>query len=161
MVSCDLALFLYEGSELDPGTVVEYMIAKTADIPTVILRTDFRGAGDQGGTGDNWNLMSSFWPRSISVKVDAMLGYKAGLAKVGARPGEGALAGEILVEEVASQVVAAFEQVLRLEPRLPPELRDSVYKWLGLMPGFRDGMDEGNVLDMQRRCADKVDKGLL
>lgn len=43
LLSCDLALFTYDGAELDSGTVVEYMIAKFADIPSVILRSDFRG----------------------------------------------------------------------------------------------------------------------
>ena len=39
LLSCDLALFTYDGAELDAGTVVEYMIAKVADIPSVIVRT--------------------------------------------------------------------------------------------------------------------------
>lgn len=34
------------------------MIAKIADIPSVILRTDSRNAGDQRGT--LWNLMAAF-----------------------------------------------------------------------------------------------------
>jgi nucleoside 2-deoxyribosyltransferase len=70
LLSCDLALFTYDGSELDAGTVVEYMVAKMADVPAVILRTDFRGAGDQAGKGDSWNLMSSNWPRSVGERVD-------------------------------------------------------------------------------------------
>ncbi|KAF2163610.1 hypothetical protein M409DRAFT_68505 [Zasmidium cellare ATCC 36951] len=62
LLSCDLALFTYDGAELDSGTVVEFMIAKFADIPSVILRTDFRGGGDQkseDSPGQPWNLMSS------------------------------------------------------------------------------------------------------
>jgi hypothetical protein len=35
-------LFLYNGTELDSGTVVEFMFSKFADIPSVIVRTDFR-----------------------------------------------------------------------------------------------------------------------
>ena len=48
LLSCDLALFNYDGCELDSGTVVEFMFAKFADIPSVLLRTDFRAGGDSG-----------------------------------------------------------------------------------------------------------------
>jgi nucleoside 2-deoxyribosyltransferase len=59
LLNCDLALFNYDGTELDSGTVIEFMIAKFADIPAVILRSDIRRSGD----GPNpWNLMSSFFP---------------------------------------------------------------------------------------------------
>lgn len=43
LLSCDAALFNYDGTELDSGTVVEYMFAKFADKPAVLLRTDFSG----------------------------------------------------------------------------------------------------------------------
>jgi len=52
LIQCDLALFHFDGPELDSGTVVEFMYAKFADIPAVILRTDFREGGDQAGAGD-------------------------------------------------------------------------------------------------------------
>jgi nucleoside 2-deoxyribosyltransferase len=51
LLECDLALFNFDGPELDSGTVVEFMFAKFADIPCVILRSDFRAAGDQGFDG--------------------------------------------------------------------------------------------------------------
>ena len=47
LLECDLALFNFDGPELDSGTVVEFMFAKFADIPCVVLRSDFRAAGDQ------------------------------------------------------------------------------------------------------------------
>ena len=46
LMACDLALFNFDGTELDSGTVVEFMFAKFADIPCVILRSDLRKAGD-------------------------------------------------------------------------------------------------------------------
>ena len=46
LIQCDLAVFHSDGSELDSGTGVEFMFAKFADIPSLILRTDFRGGGD-------------------------------------------------------------------------------------------------------------------
>src|SRR5690242_18937369 len=43
----DVALFNFDGTELDAGTVVEFMVAKMVDMPCVLLRTDFRSSGDQ------------------------------------------------------------------------------------------------------------------
>src|SRR5262245_39227269 len=40
LVGCDLALLNFDGSDLDSGTVVEFMFAKFADVPAVLLRTD-------------------------------------------------------------------------------------------------------------------------
>lgn len=183
LLGCDLALFTYDGAELDSGTVVEYMVAKFADIPTVILRTDFRKAGDQSsgdaGSADPWNLMSSFWPRTRRVVVDAMMGYKTGLARAieqrNIKPdhvenvtsldmggGPAAMkAGEMLLEETARQVVKAFEEVLALPARLPKELRPHVYEWIGLMPGFKVGDDKMEVTAMLELLKRKEQKGLL
>ena len=160
LLSCDLALFTYDGSELDSGTVVEYMVAKFADIPSVILRTDFRGAGDQGSTGgeaaagatstadtpDAWNLMSSFWPRTKVVRVDSMGGYKSNLAAVLSKSallrgtgGGNSKASSQLLEEVAEKCVRAMNEVVAMPSIIPKELRKPVYEWLQLMPGFKNG----------------------
>jgi nucleoside 2-deoxyribosyltransferase len=160
LLSSDLAMFTYDGAELDAGTVVEYMVAKMADIPTVILRTDFRGGGDQGKVGDAWNLMTSFWPRTVAVTVDAMVGYKTSLAKA-LSEGKESTAGEFMIEEVARKVVDGFEKAMKEPPRLPKELREGVYQWLALMPGFRDGGDEHNMEVLTKLCKEKQLKGLL
>ncbi|KIW88942.1 uncharacterized protein Z519_10426 [Cladophialophora bantiana CBS 173.52] len=162
LVSCDMAMFTYDGTELDAGTVVEYMVAKMADIPTVILRTDIRGGGDQKGTGDPWNLMSSNWPRTVGVAVDAMVGYKTSLQQ--AQSGQGSLGrtvGEYMIEQVAQKVVDAFEMVLKEPPRIPKELRESVYQWLALMPGFKNGGDQHNLEVFTKLCKEKQSRGLL
>lgn len=185
LLACDLALFTYDGAELDSGTVVEYMIAKFADIPTVILRTDFRKAGDQGeavygqGGGDPWNLMSSFWPRTKRVVVDAMMGYKTGLAKAleqknvssedvenvtsfDAGGGSAALqAGEMLLEETAKQVVTAMEEVIVTPSIMPKEARQHVYGWIGLLPNFKSGQPEAEVRTMLELLKSKEQKGLM
>src|SRR3954471_3430567 len=62
LIACDLALFNYDGPDLDSGTVVEFMYAKFADIPSVLLRSDIRNAGDF--RNEPWNLMSSYYPRT-------------------------------------------------------------------------------------------------
>jgi len=178
LLACDLALFTYDGAELDSGTVVEYMIAKFADIPTVILRTDFRKAGDQGeGGGDPWNLMSSFWPRTKRVVVDAMMGYKSGLAKaleqrnvsdienvtsfdVGGGPAA-LQAGEMLMEETARQVVAAMEEVIKTPSTIPKEAKEHVYGWIGLMPGFKGTKDSTEVKVMLDLLKSKEQRGLV
>ena len=68
VMACDLALFNFDGTDLDSGTVVEFMMAKVLDIPSVLLRSDFRASGDQEREGDDWNLMCSFYPRSKKVQ---------------------------------------------------------------------------------------------
>lgn len=161
LLSCDLAMFTYDGAELDAGTVVEFMVAKMADIPAVILRSDFRGAGDQGSTGDPWNLMSSSWPRTVGVSVDSMVEYKSALATSMGDSQAVINPGELMVDRVAQKVVDAFDKVLQEPPRMPKELRESVYRWLALMPGFRDGSNQQNVETFLGLCRQKQAKGLL
>ena len=60
LLACDLGIFHYDGPELDAGTVVEFMFAKFADIPSVLLRTDFRGSGEISIRGEPRNHMTSF-----------------------------------------------------------------------------------------------------
>lgn len=183
LLSCDLALFTYDGAELDSGTVVEYMMAKFADMPCVILRTDFRKAGDQqsgdGGTkGDPWNLMSSFWPRTEKVVVDSMMGYKNALARaldqhnvskpenvtsfdVGGGP-VALAAGEMLLDEVAREVVKAMENAINTPPTMPVEVREHVYEWLALMPLFKSMKGSAaEVKGMMDLLKSKQEKGML
>jgi nucleoside 2-deoxyribosyltransferase len=137
LLGCDLGVFNYDGPELDSGTVVEFMFAKFADIPAVLLRTDFRSAGDQMSGSDPWNLMSSFYPRTSTVVLDAMSIYQGGL-RTEMAPGESAsvAAAQLLMATVAAAVIAACEALLLLPAHLPPELRPPVERWLELMPGF-------------------------
>ena len=76
VMACDLGLFNFDGTDLDSGTVVEFMMAKMLDIPSVLLRSDFRASGDQEREGDDWNLMCSFYPRSRTVQFNAMAWYQ-------------------------------------------------------------------------------------
>ncbi len=45
VMTCDVALFNFDGTDLDSGTVVEYMFAKMLDIPSLIIRSDLRDSG--------------------------------------------------------------------------------------------------------------------
>jgi nucleoside 2-deoxyribosyltransferase len=77
LFECDLALFNFDGGDLDSGTVLEFTVAKALNKPAVLFRSDFRVAGDQLGGGDPWNLMCSGYPATESVTVNAMALYKA------------------------------------------------------------------------------------
>jgi nucleoside 2-deoxyribosyltransferase len=155
LLGCDAAVFQYDGLELDSGTVVEYLFAKFADLPAVLLRTDFRHAGDQRQGDDPWNLMTSFYPRTERVLLDGMGFYHESLREH-STPAQAAAAA---IQRVALEVCIALDKALALPPRLPRELGAAVYDWLALMPGF------GNVTGAREETAwlhrEKVAKGLL
>jgi nucleoside 2-deoxyribosyltransferase len=154
LLGANVALFHFDGSELDSGTVVEFMVAKFADIPAVLLRTDFRRAGDSHG--DAWNLMLSDYPRTRQVIVHAMELYHQ------QKHPELALenAAERATHETGRRVVAAFDEVSRMPPVLPGELRESVYRWLALFPGF--GLSPTEMEAKLRGILQaKTEKGLL
>ncbi len=146
LLECDLAVFNFDGPELDSGTVVEFMFAKFADIPCVVLRSDFRAAGDQPAGGDPWNLMVSFYPRSVSVPVHSMALYKKAhaAAKRAALDDVTRLAGQhssataqTMCDQIAALVVRGLDRAVKLPPAMPGHLREEVYQWLALMPGLR------------------------
>ncbi len=73
LIQCDAVVANFDGAELDSGTVVEFCIAKALDMPTVLLRTDFRNVGD----ADNipWNLMCAGWPRTEILWINSLAYY--------------------------------------------------------------------------------------
>lgn len=165
LLECDLGLFHFDGNELDSGTVVEFMVAKFADIPSVVLRTDFRAKGDQEDFP--WNLMASFYPRTEVLVLDAMGIYQKG---VGGGPvsdpleimesGVSQRRGAALLETVAEQVVELFDRLRDQPPCLPGGDAEAVYRWLALMPNFRSGSKTaGEIINAALRR--KVDRGLL
>jgi nucleoside 2-deoxyribosyltransferase len=131
LISADIALFNFDGSEIDSGTVVEFMVAKFADIPALLLRTDFRRGGDQGQ--DPWNLMLSFYPRTETCCLDSMALYKTALAQ-GLDP-VGAV--DSMLDQIAALVVPKLEALAQTKPILPPDLASPVHEWLVRFPGFR------------------------
>ena len=128
LLGADVALFHFDGPELDSGTVVEFIFAKFADIPAVLLRTDFRRGGDNHI--DPWNLMVSDWPRTEKVIIHAMDLYHTTRHKHEARQAEPA------VRKVARQVVKAFDSVAQQPAVLPMDLREAAYRWLSIAPRF-------------------------
>jgi nucleoside 2-deoxyribosyltransferase len=154
LLDCDLGLFNYDGPELDSGTVVEFMVAKFADLPSVLLRTDFRKGGDQqDGSGDAWNLMSSFYPRTRVIQVDSMAIYKGHFSQNPETPEPATLlerkesrhAGQRMIAQIAGDVIAALDAVLFMPPVLPKPLAEHVYHWLALMPGLAGSSEKAAI----------------
>lgn len=166
LLAADLALFNFDGPDLDSGTVVEFMAAKTADIPAVLLRTDLRNAGDH--RAEPWNLMASFFPRTVSVVVPGLFAYRAALTRR-RRKVDHALhlagqhssaAGQLVCDQVAAQCVRALERVVALEPVLPRHLREEIYQWLPAMCGLR-GKQKELRREFERHLERKVERDLL
>ncbi len=158
LIGCDLALFHFDGPELDSGTVVEFMIAKFLDIPAVIIRTDFRHAGDQEGDGDPWNLMCSFYPRTRVVRLNAMEEYHGVRSQAWQLP-------EVLqhwFERMAVAVVDNFDLVLRDPPLLPEDARQTqwLYGWVLRMAG--GGLNRLlSHVEVKELIAAKIGKGVI
>ena len=168
LIECDLALFSFDGGEIDSGTIAQYMIAKFADIPSVILRSDIRAGGDQG-RGDPWSSMMGFFPRMTKVIVDSLELYKTSMKRrrISAIDEIVRLAGQhssvdaqLMCEQVAQAVVRALDRVIVMKPQMPKHLREEVYNWLALMPGMK-GKEKELRKNFERVLKNKVDRDLL
>ncbi|HZZ19989.1 MAG TPA: nucleoside 2-deoxyribosyltransferase [Opitutaceae bacterium] len=165
LAGCDLALFSFDGPDLDSGTLAEFMIAKFADIPAVILRSDRRGAG---GRVPQWNPMANFYPRTAVLSIDGLGAYKAILKKRHRKLDEVIrLAGQHssadaqrMCDEIAAAVVRAFDRVREMPPVMPRHLREEIYNWLPLMPGLR-GKEKGLRREFENFLERKVQRDLL
>jgi nucleoside 2-deoxyribosyltransferase len=130
VVNCDLGLFHFDGPELDSGTVVEFMLAKMLDIPSVIVRTDFRSAGDAQSVP--WNLMAYGYPRTEVIVLDSMHAYQQGLRKEGLLASQAAQAA---IELIADKIITSFDQVLKQKPVIEQGTSQALYKWAQTFPG--------------------------
>ncbi len=102
VLEADAALFHFDGTELDSGTVTEYVAAKFADRPAVLIRTDIRRAGDS--EEDPWNLMLGHWPRTRQVVAPALSLYAS-------------CSGDLdqFNAALAEKIIAALDEVLATE----------------------------------------------
>lgn len=166
LVAADLALFNFDGPDLDSGTVVEFMFAKFADIPSVLLRTDIRGAGDYRDAP--WNIMASYFPRTTEVIAPSLFNYRGALVRRHRRSDQAvhlaaqhsSVAGQHVCDTVAQQCVRAFERVLALEPAMPRHLREEAYQWLALCAGLK-GKQKELRKEFERHLEQKVERDLL
>lgn len=155
VVACDLGLFHFDGTELDSGTVVEFMVAKMLDIPSVIVRTDFRAGGDS--RMDPWNLMVSGYPRTKILLADAIVRYQNELRTPGTTPVEAGLAA---TRSFATEIVQALDDVRSIKPVLTPSVRAHIYDWMRHFPGesFTKLLSTETT---QSLISSKVSRGLL
>jgi nucleoside 2-deoxyribosyltransferase len=167
LVACDLALLSFDGSDIDSGTVVEFMYAKFADVPTVLLRTDIRNGRDH--REEPWNLMASYFPRTASVIVPSLGNYRGALLRRQRRRLDPVLhlagqqssaAAQLVWEQVATQCVRAFDRVLAMPPVMPKHLREEAYQWLALAPALR-GKERELRREFERHLERKVERDLL
>jgi nucleoside 2-deoxyribosyltransferase len=140
LLDCDLALFNFDGPELDSGTVVEFLFAKFADIPALLLRTDFRASGDQ--LGDPWNLMNSFYPRTNVLRVNSMEIYRSASCQEKQGPNR----NQYLIDQIAERVVSELDLLTKTPPILSKELAEPVYRWISQMPGFESAENAERAL---------------
>ena len=109
LYACDCIVANFDGCDLDSGTEVEFCFAKMADMPAVLLRTDFRDGGDHSlPDGDPWNLMCSHYPRTEVLHINAMQRYHQCLKN--ALPYEEML--KVYYESIAQDVVAALDNAV-------------------------------------------------
>ena len=163
VMECDLALFNFDGSELPPGAVVEYMYAKMLDIPAVILRTDFRGGGDQNAEGDPWNLMASFYPRTRILHLDGMQWYQDALAL----GGDATQVSARFQRRIAKEVIELLDKVRSVAPIIEGGRAgaEGTYRWAVRLAGGRLAQlisGDGSLDDaVHRIVSEKFAKGLL
>ena len=131
IVSADLILVNFDGTELDSGTVIEFLFAKALDVPAVILRSDFRSAGDQE-RGDPWNLMCSGYPRTGKLTLNAMAWYQEAWGKAGGT----ADVLERFYGKLSTALITEFDNVFN-EPSLvdSQQMLRNVYEWGLRFPG--------------------------
>lgn len=164
LVASDLALFNFDGPDLDSGTVVEFMFAKFADIPTVLVRSDVRHGGDSRTSP--WNLMATGFPRCAAVVVPSLSQYRGRLQRrrvddaVRLAAQHGSATAQIVCEQTAAFCVRALERVLATEPTMQKYLREEAYHWLAQLPALR-GKQKALRKEFEDYLERKVEKDLL
>lgn len=155
VLTSDMAVFNFDGTDLDSGTVVEFMYAKMLDIPCVILRTDFRSSGEGNKDQDPWNLMATHWPRTKVLRLNGMAEY------LNARNVD-SLRRTIdkCYRKMAGEIVACLDAVRQESQLMPQHLVSTLYGWAVTMPssGYSSQFGPG---ELQKLIAAKQQKGLL
>jgi len=144
VVKADIVTVRFDGLELDSGTVVEFITAKSLGKPTVILRCDFRRLSGTG-LAEPYNLMVKSWPRNVVVHTDALMMYSRLLAQEREALGKGdafqatmkAELGAILkcIDQLAQQMIDGMEAAIAMPSPYPPEYQEMVYRAFRYCPG--------------------------
>lgn len=158
LMKCDLGLFNFDGTELDAGTVAEFMLAKFLDIPAVILRSDFRTCGEKEIGGQDWNFMCSFYPRTRIVQFNAITAYQEALAQ-GQTLDETV---DIYYTRIARQVVESLDLVISELPLLSGDRKklEILYQWALTFPGGGIEKLVSDAVYVDQIIAAKIKKGI-
>ena len=165
VVKADIVLARFDGLELDSGTVVEFMMAKSLGKPTVILRCDCRRSSGQG-IDEPYNLMVKSWPRTVEVHIDSVVSYMGLLAEERKALGDEGTFQDIMkaelnaiqkgVDEIAKKIIDGLEAVIKMKSPYPPAYQEIVYEASRYSPG--GGFDQllteyelGEVIQRLRR----------
>lgn len=73
VIGSDMAVFIFDGSDVDSSMIAEMMFAKMLDIPAVILRFDSKSGGEQ------FSLIWCSYPRKKVVTVNGLAWYQEAL----------------------------------------------------------------------------------
>lgn len=154
LFSCDLAVFNFDGTDLDSGTVLEFAYAKMLDIPTALLRSDFRNGGDQTAGTDPWNLMCSGYPRSESVLISGMNLYHQLRSDATHRE-----LPALMCRHIAAKVIDALKRQCAAPSLFGGDAARAVgiYRWAAEScgPTFRKIMTDGKIdeiIDRKKRA---------
>jgi hypothetical protein len=165
LLSCDLALFAFDGADIDSSVAVEFMLAKFADIPAVLARSDLRVGGD----GPNsWSLMASYYPRTANVILHGYSAYQLHSRRRTRRGDEdlrlaaqrSSADAQRVCDTMAAACVRALDKVRAIEPVMPRHLREEVFHWLASMPGL-GGKKKELRREFERVLERKVEQDLL
>jgi nucleoside 2-deoxyribosyltransferase len=149
VVRSDIILVRFDGLELESGTVVEFTMAKNLGKPAVILRSDFRRVSF-ADICEPYNLMVKNWPRTVEVQLNSFgiwaeifSGQRHGLGD--SNTPQDLMKAELgtlheSVDQVAGQVIAAFETVITMKSPYPPAYQETVYQASRFSPG--SGFDQ-------------------
>lgn len=124
LMSSDGAVLNFDGPDVDAGTAIEFSYAKWLDLPTVILRTDFRQAGEGLPDSDPFTLMASKFPRTRIVLVPSMVWYHEAL-----QAGEDQAVQDAFYTRLATAVIENLDAVRQEPPLMPGALAGIIYRW--------------------------------
>lgn len=133
VMNSNLLIISFDGTELDSGTLVEFMLAKELDIPCVIYRTDFRGgSGEENSSfrdnsneqelGNKWNLMASFYPRTKNIYMNGMIEYQK-VYNANQNQSTDVIA-RLYTDRLARSILSAMDEVMLTKSILSDDERD-------------------------------------
>jgi nucleoside 2-deoxyribosyltransferase len=119
LTRADWAIFHFDGTELDSGTVVEHELAQTLDIPSLLIRSDFRAGGDFADLP--WNLMIRPGPRGKVIVFNSMTLYQSALS---GPKGDSSLGIEKTINLISQGLVAAEKMHASMATEIVNGLKD-------------------------------------